>query len=73
MNQTSFENEGAEDSPPAMPARKNDGEWAVVGVCSGAIVLPEKEVANFLSGYRTVILWLLVPTAVVAIVFGILA
>lgn len=72
MNQTSFEEKGAAGSPPATRAKKNDDEWVIVGACSGAIVLPEKEVANFLSGYRTAILWLSIPTAFFAILFGIL-
>lgn len=73
MNQTSFEEKVAEDSPPATRAKMSDDEWVIVGVCSGAIVLPENEVANFHKGYRTAILWLSIPTAVVAIVFAILA
>ena len=72
MNQTSFEVKSAEEDLPTTRKTKDHDGWLMVAVCSGAIVLPEKEMANFFSGYGTAILWLSIPTAIAALVFAFL-
>lgn len=48
----------------AVSSRTDRGEAIAMPTCSGAVVLPEGESAEFARGFRQVTLWLSIPVAV---------
>jgi hypothetical protein len=52
---------------------KKDDPWVMVGVCSGVIALPGRDVAEFHRGFREAVGWMSIPVAIVVLLGLVLA